>query len=370
MNIYQITANYPPHLGGMQQRIKELSDLLTSRGHKVTILTSNQGNYGKLLVKKRNQIIKYLWSFELFNTPIIPKLAIELLRVPRKAIVHVHVAQTYIPEIVYIVSLIKKFKYVAHIRLDIAPSGILGFLIPFYKRFFLKTFLQRARKTIVLTEDYVPLMINKYDLPPEKIIVIPNGTYFPENKRRISRLHNPIRLLFVGRLEYQKNLPLLLKSFAKLRKIQSNFRLDIVGDGSMKDYLREQIKKMKLESCVTLLGRLSGVKLIDKYIQSDLLVTTTNVEGCSNVLVEAMKSRLPIVATDVSGVRSIIKHEYNGLLVKSDSRQIATDIHSIVSNDKLRCALIDNASKEVLKYDWNSVVQQIEVIYKNVQNSV
>ena len=154
MKIVQITSFYPPHLGGMENVVKEISENSAKRGHQVTVFTSDIGCKKDKLISTKNLKIHYLKSFEIAHTPIIPSLFFELLKIPRDSIMHLHIAQSFTPEIVSLVSKIRKIPYVVHIHIDVRPSGKLGFLLPLYKKVFLKRVLRSASKIIVLGKEY------------------------------------------------------------------------------------------------------------------------------------------------------------------------------------------------------------------------
>lgn len=135
MKIVQIISYYPPHLGGMENVAKEISESLAKRGHQVKVFTSDIGcPKNKQLKSIKNLKINYLKSWEFSYIPVIRSLYNELVKIPKDSIMHVHVAQAFIPEIVYLVSKIKKIPYITHIHGDTKPSGKFGFLLSLYKR--------------------------------------------------------------------------------------------------------------------------------------------------------------------------------------------------------------------------------------------
>ena len=73
--------------------------------------------------------------FQFSNLPIIFSLFWKLLAIKKNTIIHVHVANAFIPEIVFLISKIKRIPYVAHIHLDVDPSGFFGFLLKTYKKY-------------------------------------------------------------------------------------------------------------------------------------------------------------------------------------------------------------------------------------------
>ena len=77
-------------------------------------------------------------------------------------------------------------------------------------------------------------------------------------------------------------------------------------------------------------------------------------EGFGLVLLEAMASGIPIIASDVIGINSIIKNNYNGILVKPTPEHIAEAIEKLIKNPRLRKKLIKNGLEEVKKYNWDN----------------
>jgi len=108
MNIIQVFPYYPPHLGGAEQRIKDISERLAKERHKVEVFTSDIGCEKGKLKNKKNLNINYLKSWEFAHTPIIPSLFSRLMKIPKDSIMHVHIAQALTPEIVWLVSKIRK----------------------------------------------------------------------------------------------------------------------------------------------------------------------------------------------------------------------------------------------------------------------
>ena len=118
----------------MEHIAKEISESLAKRGHQVKVFTSDTGCKKGKLRSTKNLKIHYLKSWEFAHTPIIPSLFFKLLKISKDSIMHIHIAQAFIPEVVYLISKIKKIPYIAHIHGDTKPSGKFGFLLSLYKR--------------------------------------------------------------------------------------------------------------------------------------------------------------------------------------------------------------------------------------------
>lgn len=162
----------------------------------------------------------------------------------------------------------------------------------------------------------------KYDewLKNEKIkpevIVIPN--IIKENKSgKISNLNNR-QIISVGRLEDVKDFYTLILVFSVIVKKYPNYVLKIIGEGSMREKLEEQIKKCNLQKNVILTGRRTENEINNELIKSDVFVLTSKSESFSLVLCEAMNFGVPCIAFDVDvGPREIIQDGKNGFLIEN-----------------------------------------------------
>lgn len=369
MKIVHVAPYCYPHLGGMEYCIKAISERLALKGYQVEIFTSNIAHKKTSTKSISNLSIHYLKAFEFAHTPLIPSLFFKLLILPKNFIMHVHISQPFVPEIVWIISKIRNIPYIAHIHSDVGPSGILGFLLPLYKRVFLKPVLLSASKIVVPTLDYVNLISNKYKVSLNKICVVPLGIDHTSFYQSSINMHKPARLLFVGRLQIQKNLPLLVKSFHYLvNHSKLDVELNIVGDGEDREKIYKLIKALGLTNRIHLLGKLQGKDLYKMYSSSDIFVLTSSYESFGIVLIEAMASGLPIVVSNIPSVRNVVVNEKTGLLSQLSEKDFALNITRILTNSSLQKKLIANGLKEVKKYNWDNIVLKYQNLYTEVKN--
>jgi D-inositol-3-phosphate glycosyltransferase len=370
MKIIQIYPYYPPHLGGAEQRVKELSEKLAQKDYHVEVYTSDIGcPVNNRQTPTANLHINYLKGFEIANTPILPMLLFKLFSVPKDAIIHLHIAQAYVPEVVWLVSKLRGIPYVAHIRLDTGPSSKWGIFLHAYKRIFLSKVLNDATKIIVLTDDYKYLISRKYGIKLQKITVIPNGNSFGKNDNTM-RNANPTKLLFVGRLSKQKNIPLLLDAFKRAHEINNKITLTIIGDGTYRQYIHDFISMNRLTNSIICKGIRYGQMLKNEYKNADIFISTTNQESFGTVFLEAMASGLPIIASNIPGLRNVVKNGKTGLLVSPTVMNFTKAIQRMTNDESLRKKLIHNSTEEVKKYDWNTIVEKFEEIYQEVSNEI
>ena len=359
-SIVHVASSFPPALGGMEKVAEILASTQNNSNSSVSVFTSNQHTKNTKSPAHTFPIAR-LRSWIIANTTIIPSLFFKLIKLNANDTVHLHVTQAFTPEMVWLASRIKKFPYIAHIHIDLPRSGFAGFLLNPYKKYVLGRVLRSASFVSVFTDDQKNDFVNKYGLNPEKVTVIPNGVeeqfYFGGRKKPSKKT----RLLFVGRLGLQKNLPMLLHS---LDGMSNNFITNIVGDGELDGELKQLAKDLKLKN-VIFHGRADGEKLLDFYKESDVFVLTSEREGMPLVLLEAMAMGLPIVSTDVTGSRDVVVDGENGYLVPlDDTAALKKTLQKISSDIKTYKQLSQNSFDMSKKYSWSLVSDRFKKLYE------
>jgi glycosyltransferase involved in cell wall biosynthesis len=149
----------------------------------------------------------------------------------------------------------------------------------------------------------------------------------------------PVRLLAVGRLEPEKSPLTLFEAVALLnRRHPGRYQLTWAGDGRLAAAVRERAEALGIGSAARLAGFVPfGERLVELYRGSDALVHTALTEGLPQVLVEAMASGIPVIATDVGGVGAALEHGRAGVLVPpSDPVRIADAVEALAADRELR----------------------------------
>lgn len=194
----------------------------------------------------------------------------------------------------------------------------------------------------------------------DKIIAVSNGAkdniskYLrSENKNKIECIYNPIKIndirekskekieenlekpfiIGIGRLERQKNFILLIRAYKILLDRGFKHNLIILGQGSQKDYLISEVKKLNIEKKVKFLGFKENPY---KYLnQADVFVQSSIYEGLPTVLIEALALNVPVVATNCpDGAKEILDNGKYGLLVKMNDEKALADAIKKILNDR------------------------------------
>jgi glycosyltransferase involved in cell wall biosynthesis len=360
--VYQITAYYPPNLGGMQNCAKILSEAMAKKEMPVTVLTSNVSYKGKSHIHPDKKLdVVYCSSFEFAHTPFSLQYVWELMKVKKPAVFHLHVANAFFVDLAYLTARIKNIPYVAHIHIDPDPSGSLGFLLPLYKNLVLKPLLTHASKIICLTESQKVHFIKKYGLKKDTIVVIHNGVGKEYYIKRSAQNKKVTQILFVGRLSVQKNIPLLLEA---VKMVQSNVELHIVGEGPDRENIQNKIKQLDLNN-VFLDGAKYGQDLINMYRQADIFFFPTNNEGMSLALLEAMAAGIPIVTSGLDQNKELIQK--GAVYVnKQDPKHYAEAIDDLIKKPRALETMSITNQQSARAFSWDNVVAKILEVYKEI----
>lgn len=188
-------------------------------------------------------------------------------------------------------------------------------------------------------------------LPAERLVVIPNAVDLPGAIHR-TKPDSQWRIGFVGRLDPVKRVPDLIAAIARVPDVS----LDVYGDGTDRPAVEAAVRLFDVSSRVTLHGTVSSAA--DALSSIDTLVLPSDAEGFGLVLIEAMAARVPVIATNVAGVRDVVQNGLNGLLVPPrDPAALAASIVCLQNDERLRQRLIENGLRVVAEhYTWDAVL--------------
>ncbi len=198
-----------------------------------------------------------------------------------------------------------------------------------------------------------------------RVHLIPNGvdtSRFTPGARRAG----PVRqILYVGRLEAEKNLPTLVAAAAKLAG-RFPLRLTFVGDGSLRANLRAQAQALGVE--VEFPGVVDHRCLPERYREADAFVLPSFTEGHPKVLLEAMASGLPCVASDSSGNRALVRDGESGLLFDPHSAEaLAAALERVLGEEAVASGLGRRAREMIVReYDLGTLVAREIQLLKQV----
>lgn len=201
------------------------------------------------------------------------------------------------------------------------------------------------------------------------------AAYFPESVRgRAAILDNPLsldrigaawtgprdrRIVFVGRLERQKNAALLLTAFARFRPAHPDWTLQFYGDGSERQSLAALAETLSLTEAMRFFGTVEDVA--DRIRSAGIFALPSDFEGMPNALLEAMALGLPAVATDcpAGGCASLIAHGSTGLLVPAGDADALAAALCALADAPERAAALGRAAREAsVRFESRTVAEK------------
>lgn len=212
--------------------------------------------------------------------------------------------------------------------------------------------------------------------PGKSSIVIPNGIDLERFKREVNRdeirrlYHiSPITkiVLFIGRLDEQKGLDLLLEAAARLQHLFDQFEVWLVGDGPIKTELESQSARLGLENRVKFWGFHDQ---IDPFLfASDILALPSRFEAMPIVLLEALAAGIPSVVTQVGDNDLVIEDGKQGLVVPpNDVNGLVQAFHLLVTSADMYQQMSEAAVLRSENFNELSMTQQYEGIYRKLLN--
>jgi glycosyltransferase involved in cell wall biosynthesis len=196
-------------------------------------------------------------------------------------------------------------------------------------------------RIIVTSEKDRRYIVHRYRVDDEKIEVIPNFVD-TQRFRRIGRIRKKARIIFVGRLEREKNLMSLIDAVKGIPEVT----LCLVAEGSLRKEIESKLRREDIQN-VTMLGVIPNEQLPVELNQSMMFVLPSFHEGHPKVVLEAMACGLPVIGSDVEGIRELIQHGITGYLCGTDSASIKKAIRSLLNNPKMMRRIGSNAIRYV-----------------------
>ena len=200
---------------------------------------------------------------------------------------------------------------------------------------------------------------NKFKIVPNVVdfqIFYPSFYHSRENKKKI---------LFVGLLRPIKGVPYLLQSLSQLKQKRQDFVLDIIGDGPNENEYKELVQKLAISNFVRFHGLKSKEEIAEFMRNCDFFVSSSLWENLPCVLIEAMASGLPIVASKVGGVPEIINKKVGVLTPPKDVDELAKAIDYMLDHYKdYSPQKISEYAKS--KFSYEIVGKRLDRIYREI----
>jgi len=384
MKIAQIVSTFLPYRAGIGMAAYYYSTELVRLGHQVTVLTPqyergrNQEALEGFILKRLRPWIKY------GNAAFVPQIYFELKKYD---IIHLHYPFYGAAEAVLLFKLFNpKKKLIITYHMDTYGKGWLKWFFKMYNSVIMPLILKKADKIIVTTMDYaqnsiISQLLKKY---PEKFIEMPLGVdinvYKPKEKNieLLNKYHflpSSRIVIFVGALDkahYFKGIENLIVAFKRVLE-ESEYKdmnLIIVGGGNLIDEYKKLALDAETYNHIIFTDKIKEKELVDYLNLTDMLIlpSTDSSEAFGIVLLEAMACGKAVLASDLPGVRTLIKEGVNGyLLIPKNIVDIEEKLTKMMINTDLLKKYGANGRKLVEeKYSWKKIGQQLNELVNNL----
>ena len=210
----------------------------------------------------------------------------------------------------------------------------------------------RDASTVVTVSNYNQQYLQQTDgKVADKVRRIYNGLNLSQLNYQ-SPQDRPLRIISVGRLVEKKGTSILIDAWSLLKQWGCEFHCQIVGTGDLEDKLKQQIKILKLDDCVEIIGprpQNEVFKLIQEsavFAAPYIIGKDGNRDGLPTVLLEAMALGTPCIGTDVTGIPEMIKHEETGLIIPQNNPEaLAMALRTLLTSENMRVQFAENARK-------------------------
>ena len=357
--------------GGISRYVAELAERFVKE-HEIHLLTTDYDHeVPDLTVHKKPMIRKPFWLQILSNSYYSTKYAKKIKDELDIDLVSSNGAESLFCDIVTMhschrawVKYYRSWGWLEDIKGAVNPVNRV--VLPIEKRVIEK----ESKKIISVSEGVKREILENYDVPEDKIIVIPNGVdideFKPDEERkksireRYGIKEDEVILMFSGYEFKRKGLRYIIEA---LPQVKGEVKLLVIGKDNPKPY-KELALTLGVSDKIIFAGFVPDIS--EYYAASDVFVFPTAYEAFSLATLEAVASGLPILATKVNGTEELIEEGYNGFFIKRDPADIAEKINILIEDESLREQMGKNARKTAENYSWDKIAVMTMDVYEEM----
>lgn len=238
---------------------------------------------------------------------------------------------------------------------DHAPQAKKAKLFPIYKRLMLEV---GARADVILTvsESTKKDIIRELKVSPDKITVTPEGVGSEYHPSSVLRRPSSV-VLYVGRRDPYKNLPLLIEAFAIVAKKVPAARLRIIGPADDRYPEAPALAKMMgLGDRIDWIGYVTPEQLVEEYQRASVFALPSRYEGFGLTLLEAMACGAPVVCSNVSSLPEV-GGDAALLVPPGDRAALADALARVLTDPGLAAALREKSRSQAAKFTWRRTAE-------------
>lgn len=325
MKIVQVMPDFG--LAGAETMVENLSCGLTAEGHDVLVISFFDLHTAITeRIENRGIKIKYLGKKRGFDPSIISKMR-KIIKAYQPDVIHTH---RYVLPYAFLASMGFKAKRV-HTVHNVAQKE----QTKVGKNINRVLFRYFNVAPVALSKEIQRTIQEVYGLPDNRIPVVFNGIDLSRCivKESYAR-KDTFTVLHIGRFMDVKNHELLLRSFARFKGQHSDARLQLLGDGELKENMMQLAGQLDITDAVEFAGLQSNV--YPWLHNADVFILPSKFEGMPMTLIEAMGTGLPIIASNVGGIPDMLSSQKEALLIEPKEEKIIEALEMVYSDAKKR----------------------------------
>jgi len=376
VRIAHVTATFPPQYTGTGMVCYHNARGLARLGHEVTVFTAACAAGDEVRDPPGVTVRRLPALLRLGNAPLLPGL----LHLGGFDLVHLHYPFYFGAELLWFKSVTRSLPYVVTYHQDVLFSGALEPAARWHHQLLGTRILCRARRVLATSWDYARAsrLADLLKTHPQRLAELPNGVdaerFHPAANGSSVRQEHGLAgtdqvILFVGALDrahYFKGVDVLLRAMAQLGRQAA--QLWVVGEGNLRESYQRRAHEMGLAERVAFCGRVLEGELAARYAACDVLVlpSTTMGEAFGVVLLEAMASGKPVVASNLPGVRAVVSDGRDGLLVSpGDASALSEAMGRLLDDPQLRRKMGQQGRRKVeAQYAWPRIIPRLVELYE------
>jgi phosphatidylinositol alpha-mannosyltransferase len=366
LRIAVVTQAYHPAIGGVTEHVDATARILRERGHEVRIITARfqgaRGDEPGVTRIGRNLVIPYNGAENNITVGFgLARSVRDILDREAFDVIHVHCPLS--PTLPLLALRVARAPVVGTFHSTSSSDRdfrlFRRFLLPYFRR------LDRPLAVSEAAREYVTRHF------PGNVEIVPNGVdvdRFRPGLARDPRFDDAVpNILFVGRHDPRKGLPDLLSACRILAREGHPFRVIVVGDGWLR-WRAEWMAAGPLRGRVHFVGRVTNAHLPRYYASADVFCSPAlGGESFGLVLLEAMASGLPVVASDLPGYRSVLTQGIEGIATPPrDPHALAVALRMLLLDPDLRARMGARGVATARRLAWPRIVSRLEEIYRAV----
>jgi 1,2-diacylglycerol 3-alpha-glucosyltransferase len=384
MRVILATESYFPHVSGVTVSVHTLAKSLRARGHSVAIFAPSATGLGRVEHKDGIQV----YRFPSVPNPFKPRtrialrffspLVAETLDDFKPDIVHVH-GPTGVPAAVaaaarkvFIPVVATQHFQVNFILAYLSFFGLAETLTRGALVAYLNSFYQKCDKLTVPSESLRRIMHEEGI--KKRIEVISNGVNLqvfkaPEKSWKRHLPSDREIILHVGRIDHEKNIPVILEAMALVVAERPRALLVIGGTGRALRGAKKWVAEHRMQDYVRFLGKIPhGSSVLNElYHEASLFITACNIETQGIVVLEAMASGLPVVASKSGALPELVRHGETGYTaLPNHPEEFARWVLAVLADPVLAASMGQAARLAVKRHDLNVVTDQVEELYQSL----